>query len=316
MAVGNSLVQKNTKVGFTAYLTNDAVKDQIAKVVGGKDSARFISSIISAVQVNPALQECENSSILSAALQGEVLKLPPSPQLGYFYMVPFKNKKKGTVEAQFILSAKGYKQLAMRSGQYVDIDVIYVREGEYIGRDKFSGKQKFEFIEDDDVRESLPIIGYLAYFETVNGFKKSIYWTKQKMEKHADRYSQAFSIESYRKLQAGQIPESDLWKYSSYWYTAFDEMAEKTMIRQLLSKWAILSTDIVQAMEADNAIINSDGSKTYVETLETESSPVTPAPVEVETPAPKKTIKTEVAEEPKTTPTPQPQDAAAALFGQ
>lgn len=316
MAVGNSLVQKNTKVGFTAYLTNDAVKDQIAKVVGGKDSARFISSIISAVQVNPALQECENSSILSAALQGEVLKLPPSPQLGYFYMVPFKNKKKGTVEAQFILSAKGYKQLAMRSGQYVDIDVIYVREGEYIGRDKFSGKQKFEFIEDDDVRESLPVIGYLAYFETVNGFKKSIYWTKQKMEKHADRYSQAFSIESYRKLQTGQIPESDLWKYSSYWYTAFDEMAEKTMIRQLLSKWAILSTDIVQAMEADNAIINADGSKTYVETLEAESSPVTPAPVEVEAPAPKKTIKTEVAEEPKATPTPQPQDAAAALFGQ
>ena len=92
-------------------------------------------------------------------------------------------------------------------------------------------------------------------------------------------------------------------------------MAEKTMIRQLLSKWAILSTDIVQAMEADNAIINSDGSKTYVETLEVENSPVTPAPVEVETPAPKKTIKTEVVEEPKTTPTPQPQDAAAALFG-
>ena len=314
MAVGNSLVQKNTKVGFTAYLTNDAVKDQIAKVVGGKDSARFISSIISAVQVNPALQECENSSILSAALQGEVLKLPPSPQLGYFYMVPFKNKKKGTVEAQFILSAKGYKQLAMRSGQYVDIDVIYGREGEYIGRDKFSGKQKFEFIEDDDVRESLPVIGYLAYFETVNGFKKSIYWTKQKMEKHADRYSQAFSIESYRKLQAGEIPESDLWKYSSYWYTAFDEMAEKTMIRQLLSKGAILSTDIVQAMEADNAIINADGSKTYVETLEVESSLVTPAPVEVEAPEPKKTIKTEVVEEPKATP--QPQDAAAALFGQ
>ena len=270
MAVGNSLVQKNTKVGFTAYLTNDAVKDQIAKVVGGKDSARFISSIISAVQVNPALQECDNPSILSAALQGEVLKLPPSPQLGYFYMVPFKNKKQGTTKAQFILSAKGYKQLAMRSGQYTDIDVIYIHEGEYKGRDKFTGKQKFEFIEDDDERESLPIIGYLAYFETINGFKKSIYWTKTKMENHANRYSQAFNLEDYKKLQRGEIPENEMWKYSSYWYTAFDEMAEKTMIRQLLSKWAILSTDIVQAMEADTAVINSDGTKEYVETVEVE----------------------------------------------
>lgn len=316
MAVGNSLTARKN-VGFTAYLTNDAVKDQIAKVVGGRDSARFISSIISAVQVNPALQECENSSILSAALQGEVLNLPPSPQLGYFYMVPFKNKKKGTVEAQFILSAKGYKQLAMRSGQYLDIDVIYIHEGEYLGRDKFTGKQKFEFIEDDDERESLPIIGYLAYFETVNGFRKSIYWTKQKMEKHADRYSQAFNMKDYGRLQRGEIPESDLWKYSSYWYTAFDEMAEKTMIRQLLSKWAILSTDIVQAMEADNAVINSDGTKEYVETVEIETPAPAPAPAPAlespEAPKPKRTIKTEVTEQPETPEAPA--DPAAALFG-
>lgn len=304
MAVGNSLVQKNTKVGFTAYLTNDAVKDQIAKVVGGKDSARFISSIISAVQVNPALQECDNSSILSAALQGEVLKLPPSPQLGYFYMVPFKNKKQGTTKAQFILSAKGYKQLAMRSGQYTDIDVIYIHEGEYKGRDKFTGKQKFEFIEDDDERESLPIIGYLAYFETINGFKKSIYWTKTKMENHANRYSQAFNLEDYKKLQRGEIPENEMWKYSSYWYTAFDEMAEKTMIRQLLSKWAILSTDIVQAMEADTAVINSDGTKEYVETVEVEV-PQTP---KVETPE-------NVASAATSPKVETPEDPAAALFG-
>ena len=155
MAVSNSLTPSKgqARLGFTAYLTQDAVNRQIAKVVGGKNSERFVSSIISAVQTNPALQECTNQSILSAALQGEALKLPPSPQLGYFFMIPFNNKKKGCKEAQFQLSAKGYKQLAMRSGQYLDLDVIYIHEGEYLGRDKFTGKQKFEFIEDDDIAD-------------------------------------------------------------------------------------------------------------------------------------------------------------------
>ena len=267
MAVNNSLTQSKgtSRLGLTAYLTQDAVNAQIAKVVGGKNATRFISSVISAVQTNPQLQECTNQSILSAALQGEALNLPPSPQLGYFWMVPYNNKKKGCKEAQFQLSAKGYKQLAMRTGQYLDIDVLYIHEGEYLGRDKFTGKQKFEFIEDDDVRESTPIIGYLAYFEMLNGFKKQLYWTKSKMEKHADKYSQAFSLEAAKKLAEGKIPQSDLWKYSSYWYTSFDEMAEKTMIRQLLSKWGMLSTEMAQAYDADMAVINEDGSKEYVD---------------------------------------------------
>ena len=268
MAINNSLTKNkgNAKLGFTAYLTSDAVNAQIAKVVGGKNATRFISSIISAVQTNPQLQECTNASILSAALQGEALKLPPSPQLGFFYMIPFNNKKKNCKEAQFQLSAKGYKQLAMRSGQYLDIDVLYIHEGEYLGRDKYTGKQKFEFIEDDDERESRPIIGYLAYFEMLNGFRKQIYWTKTKMEKHADRYSQAFSLEASRKLANGEIPQSELWKYSSYWYTSFDEMAEKTMIRQLLSKWGMLTTELAEAYEADMAVIHEDGTKDYVDT--------------------------------------------------
>ena len=266
MALQNSLTKSKQRLGFTAYLTQEAVKEQINKVVGGKNATRFISSIISAVQTNPQLQECTNSSILSAALQGEALKLPPSPQLGFFYMIPFKNKKKGCTEAQFQISAKGYKQLAMRSGQYLDIDVLYIHEGEYLGRDKYTGKQKFEFIEDDDERESRPIIGYLAYLEMLNGFRKQIYWTKTKMEKHADRYSQAFSLEASRKLANGEIPQSELWKYSSYWYTSFDEMAEKTMIRQLLSKWGMLTTELAEAYDADMAVIHEDGTKDYVDT--------------------------------------------------
>lgn len=278
MAVNNSLTKSKgtARLGFTAYLTQDAVNAQIAKVVGGKNSTRFISSVISAVQANPGLQECTNQSILSAALQGEALNLPPSPQLGYFFMVPFNNKKKGCKEAQFQLSAKGYKQLAMRSGQYRDIDVFYIHEGEYLGRDRFTGKQKFEFIEDDDERESKPIIGYLAYFEMLNGFRKQLYWTKRKMEMHADKYSQAFSLEAAQKLAEGKIPQSDMWKYSSYWYTSFDEMAEKTMIRQLLSKWGMLTTELAQAYEADMAVINEDGTATYVENDDVIDMPDTP----------------------------------------
>lgn len=265
MAVNNSLMQKKSEVGFTAYLTRETVKNQITKVVGGKNSTRFISNIISAVQINPQLQECTNNSILSAALQAESLKLPPSPQLGFVWMVPFNNKKKGVKEAQFIVSAKGYKQLAMRSGQYIDIDCIYIKEGEYKGRDKYTGKQKFEFIEDDDERESLPVIGYLAYLETKDGFKKQLYWSKSKMEKHADKYSQAFSLKAAKLLEEGKIPQNELWKYSSYWYTSFDEMAEKTMIKQLLSKWAMLTPDITDALEIDNTTVSEDGNRNYIE---------------------------------------------------
>lgn len=267
MAVGNSLAaQKQQKTGLTAYLTQDAVKKQINSVVGGKNGTRFISSIVSAVQTTPALQECSNSSILSAALLGEALNLSPSPQLGQYYMVPFKNKKKGTSEAQFQIGYKGLMQLAQRSGQYLDIDAIEIHEGEYLGRDKFTGKQKFEFIEDDDERETLPVIGYLACFELLNGFRKSIYWSKRKMQEHADKYSNAFSLKVAELIAQGKIPESEMWKYSSFWYKNFDEMARKTMLRQLFQKYgAPMSIDMVRAIDSDMAVINEDGMPDYVD---------------------------------------------------
>mgnify|MGYP003412792186 FL=1 len=284
MAVQNSLTaarkDESKKVALSAYLTQDTVKKHINKVIGGENGTRFISAIVSATQTNPQLQECTNQSILTAALQGEALNLPPSPQLGYYYLVPFKNRKKNCTEAQFQLSAKGYKQLAMRSGQYREIDVIYIHEGEYLGRDKTTGKYKFEFIEDDDEREEKPVIGYLAYFELMNGFRKQLYWTKLKMEKHADKYSQAFSLEKARQLKEGQIPQSELWKYSSFWYVNFDEMAEKTMIRQLLSKWGLLSIQMQQAYVADMAVINKDGSADYVENAEEEPVIIDMEPIE------------------------------------
>lgn len=275
MALNNSLTKATPqrRLGMAAYLNQDAVKSQINSILGSKRGISFITSIVSAVQSTPALQECTQPSILQAALLGESLNLSPSSSLGQFWIVPYNNRKKGVKEAQFQLGANGYKQLAMRTGQYRDIDFLEIHEGEYKGRDKHTGKQVFEFIEDDDEREALPVVGYLAYFELINGFRKSIYWTKAKMERHADQYSQAFSLDAYRKLQNGEIPANEMWKYSSYWYTNFAGMAEKTLIKNLLSKWGILSTELIQAMDADMAVINDDGSRSYVETDDDDTIP-------------------------------------------
>ena len=265
--MNNSLQPKQIK--FTSFMSQEGTKKLVKNALGELNAQRFMSSIISAVTTNPALEECTHKSILSGALLGESLKLSPSPQLGQYYLVPFKKKdKQGNVveiNAQFILGAKGYKQLAMRTGQYADIDVISIKEGEYRGRDRFTGKQTFQFVEDDDVRDKLPTVGYMAYFELLNGFRKQIYWTKQKMIDHADRYSSAFDASKYDDFINGRIPQKDLWKYSSYWYADFEGMAHKTLIRQLISQWGIMSIEMVTAYERDNAVINENGDAEYVE---------------------------------------------------
>lgn len=265
MAVENSLTKTKQKTGLTAYLTQDAVKNQINKVVGGKNGTRFISSIVSAVQTTPALQECTNPSILNAALLGEALNLSPSPQLGQFYMVPFNNKKKGTKEAQFQLGYKGYIQLAIRSGYYKKLNVLPIKEGELISFNPLEEEIEVNLIEDDMEREKTPTSGYYTMFEYENGFKKSMYWSKEKMLAHADKYSQAFSIQYMKMIDEGKIPEKDMWKYSSFWYKDFDGMAMKTMLRQLISKWGIMSIELQTAIDKDMAVIHEDGSSDYVD---------------------------------------------------
>lgn len=269
MAVQNSLTKRNQKMGLTAYLTQNAVKRQIDSVVGGKNGTRFISSIVSAVQTTPALQECTNPSILSAALLGEALNLSPSPQLGQFYMVPFDNKKKGCKEAQFQLGYKGYVQLAIRSGYYKRLNVLAIKEGELIRYDPLDEEIEVSLIEDDIVREETPTAGYYAMFEYENGFKKTMYWTKRKMLAHAEKYSYAFAknggAKSLELLEQGKIPEKEMWKYSSFWFKDFDGMALKTMLRQLISKWGIMSIKLQTAFDKDMAVIQEDGSAEYVE---------------------------------------------------
>jgi recombination protein RecT len=275
MAVGNSLTAAKTqKTSLTAYLTNDAVKNQINKVVGGKNGTRFVSSIVSAVQTTPALQECTNNSILNAALLGEALGLSPSPQLGQFYMVPFKNNKKNCKEAQFQLGYKGYIQLAIRSGYYKKLNVLPIKEGELIRYDPLNEELEVDLIEDDILREEAETIGYYAMFEYENGFRKTLYWSKKKMQAHADKYSSAYSLKIAGDIAQGKIPEKDMWKYSSFWYKDFDAMAMKTMLRQLISKWGIMSIDMQNAFDKDMAVIHEDGTAEYVDNSENSNEEV------------------------------------------
>lgn len=260
----NAVTQSKPK--FSVVIQSDAYKKLINNTLGDPNKAtRFIASISSAVATNPQLQECEPNTIVAGALVGEALNLSPSNALGEYYLVPYKNTKKGTMDAQFQLGYKGYLHLAIRSGQYKDIDVFEIHEGEFKGRDKETGKFKFEFIEDESVRLSKPVIGYMGYFELLNGFKKTLYMSKEEMEQHANTYSKAFNLEDYKKLQAGQIPDKDLWKYSSFWYKSFSTMAFKTVLRQLISKWGIMSIEMQDAFAKDMAVMKEDGTYDYVD---------------------------------------------------
>ena len=228
MAVGNSLANRQQKTGLTAYLTNDAVKNQINNVVGGKNGDRFIASIVSAVQVNSDLQECTN---------------------------PSRNNKKGCKEAQFQLGYKGYIQLAIRSGQYKKLNVLAIKDGELVRFDPLNEEIEVNLIDDEEVREEAKTIGYYAMFEYTNGFRKAMYWSKKKMEAHALKYSKGYAAK----------------KGYTFWEKDFDGMAYKTMLRQLISKWGIMSIDMQNAMESDMAVIHEDGTKDYVDTVSEEN---------------------------------------------
>lgn len=257
--IKNSITKAQTRTSLAAYLTNDAVKAQISKVVGGKGGDRFISSLLSAVQANPALQECSNSSLVSAAMLGQALNLSPSPQLGQYYMVPYLDNKMHRKVAQFTLGYKGMIQLALRSGQYKKLNVLAIKEGELVKYDPLEEEIEVNLIEDEAEREAAPTAGYYAYFEYLNGFRKTLYWSKAKMEAHAEHYSKGYASH----------------KGYTFWERDFDAMAYKTMLRQLISKWGIMSIDMVTAIDADGGVVGSDGTVDYVETAE---EPIAEAP--------------------------------------
>lgn len=285
MSVQNSLRAQANKPKFSVVLQSDAIQKLINNTIRDhKKAQRFITAISSAVAANPNLQECDSFSVINAALLGETLNLSPSPQLGQYYMVPFKQKAKYNegelispekIVATFQLGYKGYIQLAIRSGQYRSINVIDVKEGELIKYDRLSETVELSFVDDEDKRSQLSTIGYCAMFELVNGFRKVIYWTYSKMLNHADKYSQSFNKNatngkypkvSYEDYKAGKVSKDDLWQYSSFWYKDFDGMAFKTMLRQLISKWGIMSIELQTAFESDMTFKETqNGSTTYAD---------------------------------------------------
>ena len=224
---------------------------------------KFIASVVSACTTNPALQACTPSSIMAAALLGESLKLSPSPQLGQYYMVPYNETAKDAngkaipaigedgkqlvvngfkqwkkiSRAQFQLGYKGYIQLALRSGYYKKLNVLSVKQGELISWNELDEEISLKLMEDEEAREAAPTIGYYAMFEYLNGFKKAMYWSRNKMERHALRYSKGYAAK----------------KGYTFWEKDFDGMAYKTMLRQLISKWGIMTVELQTAFEQDIA---------------------------------------------------------------
>jgi recombination protein RecT len=253
--MANSLVQKKPK--FSVALQSDAYKNLINNTLQDpKRAQRFVANISSAVATNPVLQECDAGTILSGALLGESLNLSPSPQLGQFYLVPFEDRERGKL-AQFILGYKGYIQLAIRSGQYKKLNVIAIKEGELAVYNRLDEVVDITFIDDDEVRESKPTIGYFVMFELVNGFRKTMYWSKKKMEAHAFQYSKGYASDKKKGTS---------W---TFWSKDFDGMAYKTMLRQLISKWGIMSIEMTQAYESDMGVIRENNKVEYVDNDDT-----------------------------------------------
>ena len=254
--------KRNGRTPFSVMIQTDTYKNLINNTLGdSKRAAGFVTAITSAVATNPQLAECDPGTILSAGLLGETLQLSPSPQLGQYYLVPFNDRKLGRKVAQFQLGYKGYIQLAIRSGQYKKLNAMAIKEGELIRFDPLNEEIKVQLIEDESERDKTPTIGYYAMFEYLNGFRKVIYWSKEKMQNHALEYSQGYRAH----------------KGYTFWEKDFDGMAIKTMLRQLISKWGIMSIEFQKAYEADMGVLREDNSIEYVDNIDAEFDAVSDA---------------------------------------
>ena len=254
--ITNSLVKSNSKPKFSVAIQSEGYKQLINNTLRDpKRANRFVANIVSAVATNPNLADCDAGTILSAGLLGESLNLSPSAQLGQFYLVPFKDKERGKV-ATFQIGWHGYVQLAIRSGYYKKLNVLPIKQGELIRFNPLEEEIEIKLIEDDTVREETETTGYYAFFEYTNGFKKAIYWSKEKMEAHALKYSQGYRADKQKGTEY------------TYWAKSFDDQALKTMYRQLISKYGIMSTEMQEAYIKDQAVIDTNGNVDYVDSKE------------------------------------------------
>lgn len=239
-----SNIEKRVSISqfFANPRTDDFLKQQL-----GKRKGEFVSNVLALAEADQLLKDCEPGALMKCAMNATALNLPLNKNLGYAYVIPYKNNKTGKVDPNFQIGWKGFVQLAIRSGQYKTINSVEVRDGE-IKRNKFTGE--IEFLGEN---ESGEVVGYLAYIKLINGFEQSLFMTVEKVTEHADKYSKAFKSSEYKKLKNGEIPEKDRWKYSSPWYDDFDSMAKKTVLKLLLSRYGILSTEMEQAIVRDHS---------------------------------------------------------------
>ena len=226
---------------MNAYLDGEKMRARFDDLLG-KRAPQFISSVVSLVNADPNMQKVffeAPMTIIQAALKAATFDLPVDSGLGYAYIVPFNNSKKnadGTwskrSEAAFILGWKGMHQLALRTGSYKTINVTDVREGELKSYNRLTEEVEITFEEDEDKREALPIIGYVGYYRLVNGAEKTIYMTKKQIEKHEQEFRKGANM-------------------GKGWRDDWDAMARKTVYRQLIGKWGVMSIEYQTRSEGE-----------------------------------------------------------------
>lgn len=249
-------------LSISNHFANPKVSDFLAQQLGEK-KGEFVSNVIALSESNSALLNCDPGSLMKCAMNATALNLPLNKNLGYAYVIPYKNHKTGVTEPQFQIGYKGFIQLAIRSGQYKTINAVEVREGE-IKRNKFTGE--IDFIKEND---NAKVVGYLGYIKMLNGFEQSFYMTVEQAEAHAVKYSKV-----YAKYKSG------LWKDD------FDAMAKKTVMKLLLNRYGVLSTEIQQAIIKDQQIDGrySDNPGSGPRTIEDTPIIEQPEPTEEATP--------------------------------
>lgn len=223
----NKQVAKTSVDGLKEVMEQPSVKQQFQNALG-ENSGMFVASLIDLYGSDGMMQQCSPGEVVREALKAATLKLPINKSMGFAYLVPYKSKNQA--HPQFQIGYRGYIQLAMRTGQYRYINSDAVYEGELVSQDKLTGE-----IDLSGDATSDKVIGYFAMIETVNGFRKVIYKTVNQIEAHAKQYSKAYQYDLRSK------------KESSPWSTNFDAMAKKTLLRELLGKYGIMSVDMVSA---------------------------------------------------------------------
>lgn len=234
---GNLTVEKLT---LKQLFNRDDVKNKFQEMLG-KRAPQFITSVLQIAASNDLLAKAEPVSIYNSAMVAATLDLPINQNLGFAYIIPYNVKQSDgsyMPKAQFQMGYKGFKQLALRSGQFMTINDTDVREGELKSYNRLTGEIVFDWIQDDKERLSKKIIGYVSYFALLNGFSKTFYMTIAELEKHGLKFSQTYK------------------KGFGLWKDDFDSMAKKTVTKLNLSKNAPLSVEMQKAIIADQAIIN------------------------------------------------------------